>query len=282
MPTLDATAPWQSLERACGWVDAHLRDFTISRSSQDAFWASLKAVAELAHAADFLRRMSDAVWHATGDRWLDLAWREVGRGELIAQAIAKDPRLLPVALTFVPFHLAGLRSARAVDTIASQLPAATLAPLEWTFVLPALAILGIPAPARPTQSVLARRAPAAELSVDETYTLAHECFYVAHWGHVAPAFDDATAAYVAAALPALVDRFRAERDADVLAELVLASQTCRVAVAAEASQAIAAAQAPEGNIVPPPRLVTTHRRFVHPTMSRTYHTTLAAIMAWAS
>jgi hypothetical protein len=283
MMPLDATrAHWQPFVAACRWVEHRLGDFTISRGSRDAFWASLKAVAELAHAADFLRRMPDAAWHATGDRWLDHAWREVGHGEVIVEVIAKEARFLPVALTFVPFHLAGLRAQRVLDAIAAQLPRAELVPLEWTFVLPALAILELPVPSRPMQSVLVRRTPAAELSLDDTYTLAHECFYVARWGHASPSIDAETAAYVADVLPALVERFRGAGDADVLAELVLASRTCGVAVAAGASEAIAAAQAPEGNVVPPARLVSEHRRFVHATMSRTYHTTLAAIMAWAS
>lgn len=283
-------APSRLLPRACRWIEDRLGDFTLARwrgdAADEAFWASLKAIAELAHAGDFLVRTPDATSRVIGRAWLDRAWDQTERGAAIRRVLAADPRFLPVALTVIPFHLAGLRDAATLDVIRAQLPRTTMSALEWTFVVPALDILGIAAPAAGAQrarehGILARRPPADTLPQDAAYILAHECFYATSWGHTEARLDAELARYVATALASLVERAIAARDADLLAELILATRTHRLAVDPRALDVVEEAQGPDGNVIPPPRLDTRHRRFVHPTMPRTYHTTLAAIMAWA-
>ena len=293
MTPIDATTrgpTTAALVQACRWIELHLGDFRLARwmgSSDDAFWASIKAIAELAHAGDFLARAPGAEQRSLGAAWIDLAWDEVEHGATIRNVIAADPRFLPVVLTYVPFHLIGRRSAEVSDAIARQAPRATLGPIEWSLVAPVLEILDVPVPAAATtaareHSVLTRRPPVDTMAPDAAYILAHECFYASRWGHEPARYADANARdYVHETLAALMERATRAGDADLLAELILAALVTRTDVDARALEVVERAQTPTGNVVPPPRLLTRHQRFVHPTMPRTYHTTLAAIMAWA-
>ncbi len=283
MPS-NATVP---LDRACAWVTRHLAVFRFGAPEVEVgepFFAELKAIAELAHAGDVLRRAPDGRWHALGDAWLAHAWHAIDQGERIRGLIARDPRLVPAAITFVPFHLAGFACPALVALILAQLARVTMSPLEWALTLPACEILGIPATAprraagRPA-SVLDRLPPVDEVTRDGAYVLAHECFYATRWGHAPPAYGPEVAAWVAAALPVLVAR--AAGDADLLAELAVACRVTGVAIAPRAFDDLTAAQTEDGNLVAPPLATTQHRRFAHPSLPRTYHTTLAAIMAWA-
>jgi hypothetical protein len=293
----------------------------------EGFWASLKAVAELAHAADFLMRDARAGVAARGQRWMAHAWREIGEGEVVRTAIAADARFLPAVLAYVPFHLAGRELAevpRMRDVVDRQLTGAVLRPIEWTFVVPALELLGLGGAATAAQRALAKehsvigKRPGADMVRDDAYILVHECYYAARWGHEVPSYSDVGAeGYVGAILPALVARACADEDADLLAELILASRTTlQHAVAPEAYEIVERAQTAAGNLegrgaveadpaeaagsaglaapaapaAPaalerssgPPIREARFQRLGHPTMSRTYHTTLAAIMAWVS
>jgi Domain of unknown function (DUF6895) len=276
------------LDRACGWVDAHLGEFAVDRAAPAvARMPPVKAVAELAHAAEVLERSEQPGAAATGRRWMDHAWRQIDGGEVIRELIAADARFVPAVITFLPFHLSGRTSARLTATLAAQLAVAPLDPLGCTMTVPAAQILGARPPpalvagARPL-SVLASRTAPAVLPQDAVYVLVHECLYETRWGRRAPGWDDATAAYVAAALPALIERFTADLDADLLAELALAVHAVSAdRVPDPAWAALAGAQVAGGN-VEPARLVTIFPRLPHPVLTRTYHTTLVAIMAWAS
>src|SRR5262245_56014162 len=86
MTAIDATTrgtTTAALLQACRWIELHLGDFRLARwmgSSDDAFWASIKAIAELAHAGDFLVRAPGAELRTLGDAWIALAWDEVDHG----------------------------------------------------------------------------------------------------------------------------------------------------------------------------------------------------------
>jgi hypothetical protein len=217
---------------------------------------------------------------------MDLAWDETVRGELIRAVIATDPKFVPTAITYLPFHLAGWRNEALRATIAAEVPNATMVPLGWAMTVPALRMFGIaPTPAMEAEarriSVLAQRTPPERLPQDAVYLFAHECVYATEWGRHAARFDEPTAAYVAAALPALVALHR--EDADVVAELILAVHAVSAGcVADEVWDILEGAQEPAGNVRPPDKLVTIFERLVHPVLERTYHTTLVAIMAWSS
>lgn len=277
-----------SLLAASRWVDRQVADFALTpwqrRAEDEAFWASLKAIAELVHAGDYLVRGSEAHLRESGSRWIAHGWEQVGRGAIHRELLA-TPRFLPVVLTVVPFHLAGHVDPPTLDVIGAGARAAVLSPLEWTLVVPALDILGVDCPVSARalareRSVLGRAT--VDLAQDDQYILAHECFYASRWGHAPPTLDAPTMATLERVLPALVERARSAADADALAELLLASRCMRFEVDPNAFSVLAAACSADGNVVPSTPLHTRHRRFAHPTMSRTYHTTLASIMAWAA
>jgi len=281
------------LARACAWIDTRLEtSFRLAPFDGDRregpFWASLRAIGELAHAADFLIRNPCPAAVALGRRWLDHAWRETAGGEVILAALAADPRFLPGTLAFVPFQLAGCDRADVREVIARQLRFAALPPLDWTFVVPALELLGIPAarhrPLAAPYSVLARQLGPG-MPRDAAYILAHECSYAARWGHEPPRLGEAASRYVHAILPALVARSCTDQETDLLADLILASCTTGVPVAPAAFDALELAQTLDGNVAERARRSSPTLRFQrlsHPTLDRTYHTTMATIMAWAT
>jgi hypothetical protein len=273
------------LARACAWVDAHLASFEVERSAS-ALLPSIKAVAELAHAGDYLARTDDPTWSAIGRRWLDFAWGQTAEGELVRAVIATDPRFVPIAITYLPFHLSGRRNDALCATVRAQVGQMKMVPLGWAMTVPALRMLGIePTAAMEEQgrliSVLADRTPPARLPQDAVYLLTHECAYATSWGRHDPGWDPDTRAYAAAALRDLLGLHR--DDADVTAELVLAVHAVVPdCVPADAWRTLERAQQAAGNVAPPEQLVTIFERHSHPVLTRTYHTTLVAIMAWAS
>jgi hypothetical protein len=271
--------------RACAWVDSQLEHFRVDRAPVH-LMATIKAVAELGHAAEVLGRSARPGAAETGRRWMDLAWERLDGGETIRQLVAADPQFVPVAITYLPFALAGRVNERLRATVAAQLPRTVMDPLGWTMTVPALAILGVPATpimeerARP-MSVLANRTRPELLPQDAVYLFAHECLYETRWGQRPPGWGATAAEYVLAALPALLERWRAAGDPDVLAELVAALHAVRPGCVPQAAwDLIGRAQQPAGNMAPN-RLVTIFPRLPHPVLTRTYHTTLVAIMAWA-
>lgn len=276
------------LRRACGWVDARLSAFKIDRTRQW-FGASVKAVAELAHGADCLLRASDAPLVAIGRTWMDHAWAELDGGELIREIIAKSPHFAPAAAAFLPFFLSGYRNEMLRATLASQVRRAELGPLHWTMMVPVLRLFEIElAPAMEEAarvlSVLHGKTLASAMPQDAAYILIHECLYASSWGRHALRCDEATTAYLAETLPALVEIYCELGDADSVAELILASHCAGRPCESERPFALLAeSQTAEGNLVAqdPNSRVTVIRRFEHPRLARTYHTTLAAIMAWS-
>lgn len=273
------------LSRAVGWIDSRLAKFEIH--SPQALLASLKAVAELAHAADYLLRSEDPRWRAVGGRWLERAWEAIRGGTLVREVIAADPRFVLTSIVFLPFYLCGRRHAGMHAAVAEQIKSVSMGRLEWTLMVPTLDIYGIPYSAAATHearviSPLANRQEPATMPRDAAYLFAHECLYATRWGHEAPIFDPETAAYVGRALHELVDRFSQVGDADVLAEIILAIHaTERGCVDPAIWKILTAAQGEAGNLETP-EFMSMVPRAEHPHMTRTYHSTLVAIMAWAS
>lgn len=272
---------------ACRYLDACLPQFAVG-TAPDSLFASIKAVTELAHAADWLLRHPQAALRAIGTRWMDHAWTQIEGGESLRRLIISQPRMLPAAICFLPFHLAGRGCDALSQAIICQLPRAVLPPLGWTLLVPALRILGIPSePAAQEQarilSVLENRPPPEGLAQDAVYLLAHECLYASHWGRRAPDYDAITSDYVEQALRSLVRKSQARGDVDVLAELLLAGCAVGQPPLAESSwQSLAQAQSESGRVQSAHPLDTRFPRLPHPALERSYHTTLVAIMAWAA
>ncbi len=244
----------------------------------------IKALGDLAHGGDTLERMPDRTHAARGTAWLDFAHGELAAGEHIRALIAASPMYAPAAVTFLPFELSGRGNPRLTATLADQVRRAQLPPLAWTMLVPTLELYGIPptatmrAAARRT-SVLANETDAAVMPFDAAYVLAHECMYATRWGREPPRWSERVDDYARRVLPALAMRAAAAADADLLAELALAHHAV-TGDALEIWEVLEAAQLPAGNVAPPPQLVTMFPRLPHPQLTRTYHTTLVAIMAW--
>ncbi|MGE0398133.1 MAG: hypothetical protein AB7T06_15635 [Kofleriaceae bacterium] len=274
----------EALARACQWVDTNLEKFAIG-ADPTAIMATLKATTELFHAADYLVRTDDERWIAIGERWKAYASRQVGEGALVRGMLAASPRNLVALVAWVPFHLAGMPDPGLTPLIIRGLRGQVIPPLIWTIVGPALRMLGIPwqdtgvrVGGKPI-SMLAWRVSPQVMPQDAAYLLAHECMYVTKWGLEASTLDTTTSVYVAEALPALALRFA--HDADLVAELIMATHALHLPCASpDAWRVLERAQTEAGNI-DGPAPDSMFQRFPHPSLGRTYHTTLAAIMAWS-
>jgi hypothetical protein len=262
------------LERACQWIDsqlAHLGD-------GDAM-AVIKAAGDLAHGADFLQRSGHS---EIATRWMTTASNATAGGDSVRKLIAQNPLYAPALVTLLPLVLSGRVSPNLVAGL--RLPHADeLPPLAWVMLVPTLECFGVtPTPEMIERanriSVLAHRTPAHALPADAAYVLAHECLYLTRLGRTAM-----TDAYVEAVLPELAARCVAARDADLLAEIIVAMHIATPAcVEQSAWQLLAAAQTAAGNVESPTTLPTMFARLQHPALARTFHTTLVSIMAWAS
>jgi hypothetical protein len=273
------------LAHACSWIETQLPLFALGAGELGARMAMIKALGDLAHGGDVIERMPDRTYAARGTTWLDFAHGELAGGEHIRQLIAVNPMYAPAAVTFLPFELSGRGNPRLTATLAEQVRRADLPPLAWTMLVPTLELYGITpttmmrVAARRT-SILANETEAAVMPFDAAYVLAHECMYATRWGRAAPEWDDRTDTYARRVLPALAERATAAGDADLLAEVALAHHAI-TGDALDIWDALATAQTPAGNVEPPAQLVTMFPRLPHPRLTRTYHTTLVAIMAWA-
>jgi hypothetical protein len=260
----------EPLARACAWVDANLEAFAFDRDREFRF-ASLKALAELAHAADVLSTCSGA----TASRWLDYAWSELEGGQAIAAIIDEDVRFAPLAITFLPFHLAGRTNAALAKQIA-ELDATKLDRRTAMLLAPALRLFGV----HSEHAGLSIDRPSA-FSEDDSYIFAHECLYASAFGRQRPDWTAETVGYVTTTTNVLLERYA--HDADVLAELTFVRHaSLTLCVGESAWAALARAQTASGNIVAIEKTNTAFPRVRHRRLARTYHSTLAAIMAWAS
>jgi hypothetical protein len=272
------------LGSACRWIDSQLPQFELRDEGPLAWMARLKALGDLAHAGDVLARSSDAN-HTSGERWLDFATVELDSGEPIRRLIETNPLYVPTAVTALPLLLSGRARPELVEALARQVRRASLPALAWTMLVPTLELCGIEptaamyASAR-SLSPIAQRCPAELIPFDAAYVLAHECMYATRFARALPRWSEAIDLYVRAALPLLAARARAARDPDLWAELALAYRAV-TGDRFEGEDILVDAQTPAGNITPVPQLVSIFPRFPHPTQSRTHHTTLVAIMAWA-
>jgi hypothetical protein len=278
---LERAVRWP-LARAVRWIDAHLVDLWVP----GALPGSIKAAGELAHTADRLREVED--FTATADAWLVKLWSWFEGGELHRRLIAADAAFAPVALTFLPFHLLGRDNPALRATLVECAPRLVLRPFEWTIVASALELFGVDPGASGRAlaragSVLAREPDPRVIPVDAMYLLAHECLYATGWGRYAPIASSAAHAYLEAAVPVLLARCTELADPDVLAEIILTARVVGLAdrVDARAWQVLADAQAPDGHVRPVARSQMVLPRTEHPRFGRAFHTTVAAVMAWA-
>jgi len=277
------------LDRACAWVERQRPAFRVERK-RESIAAAVKAVAELAHAADFLLRSPAARHHAAAQAWLDQAWAELEQGELLRELIAANPRLIPFATALLPFHLRGYRNPTLVSTIAAQARCVRMGPLNWTLLVPVLRLLDLdPTPEMCAQadslSVLQSQPHAQAMPADAVYVLTHECMYACGLGRYPLRGTESQAAYLRHVLPELVERFVDMKDADIVAELLLACHAVAIQPTARAEQILITAQIADGCVmtVDASQLpATILPRFSHPRLGRHYHTTLVAIMAWAA
>ena len=277
----------RSLLSSCSWIDTHLTEFEIRAGiSFEGVVTSLKAVAELAHAADFLLRSSQSTSVEFGKRWMDFAWDQMRQGELIRKLLLKDHRLFPIAATYLPFHLVGLQNDELGETIAERLPLAVMNDASWSLMIPALLAMKFQIgheleEKAHSRSVLSNKTMAASLSDDDFYILMHECLYATAWGRHPIPHDPEGKGYLASILPELVAR--SLDNADLLAEAILVSHLVTPAcVEPQAWEALKYAQAETGNVVSPDPVATEFPRIKHPALGRTYHTTIAAILAWSA
>lgn len=278
------------LSRATRWVDDRIDDFRIN-GPKDAppsneRLAALKALAELAHAANALIRSGTDP--DTGRQWLEFAWEQIEHGEVLTHLVSLDPKFSLTAIAFLPFHLADLHSPRLYAALTTQIEHVSMGPLEWALLGPTLQILKI-VPVPPAShcadeaSVLATMPPMSAMAIDAVYLFAHECLYACRWGRRVPEFNTDQWTYIERTLTALTVRFRDSHDPDVLAEIILATHGLGLGCAPQdAWRVLYTAQTKAGNIVPKEATVDQLRRLHHPRFTRTYHSTLVAIMAFCA
>lgn len=269
---------------ACDWVDGHLDQFAVERTPEQLL-PSLKAIAELAHAGDLVSRGAVVGPRAHGRRWLEHAWRMLDHGDLLARLISLEPKLVMAATAFLPFHLAGLSHTAIADALGKQHLLAALNIYEWSLTSAALTALGIEQNPDVLEnarrgSLLRARIPASRLTLEQIYLLLHECLYRSGWTTKKRWCNESERSYLDEALPDLAERFA--DDTDVMAEVLLVMHTLPFVCGTPAQwQLLEDAQAPSGLVSPPKRRVTA---FASPDVefAGSYHTTLVAIMAWAS
>jgi hypothetical protein len=282
----DVKSRHDALVAGCGWVDGHLAAFFVERSAEQLL-PSIKAIAELAHAAELLLRHPDEGLQRRGQLWLEHAWAALDSGQLIARLIKAEPKLLLAATTLVPFRLAG----KAMDGVRSLLEQqAVLAPLaapQWTLLSTVLPTLGVALPedvasAALRGSVLAQRPAPAQLSLEAVYMLIHECLGRSAWTGNKLWATVEEQGYLDALLPRLTAFFLEAHDIDVLAELALATHTLPFACCSpQVWPCLLSAQEPSGRFCPPARRVTPLQR-TDEEFSSGYHTSLVTIMALAA
>lgn len=263
-----------SADRAAAWLDAHVDGFRVESGSLR--FPSIKAIGELAHAAERLRRPT----------WLAHAWHALEEGALLDTIIGEQPRHVLCATLLPVFARAGLVSRELLAKLAQQAERAVLSREEWGYVAPALEALGIPAPA----AAIARRSLLAErplpwiLDLAATYQLVHETFYATDWGAAPERLAADSAQYLGHWLPVWTAFYCDAGDTDLVAELVLSAHCAGICAEPAAWRLLAAAQRSDGAVSPP-----AHRRVdfgatedARADFAHHQHTTLVAALAWAS
>ncbi len=249
---------------------------------------SIKSIAELAHAGEVIARHADPVLAGRGRAWIAHGWARLDGGATLAARVTATAHDALLATVLPPFARAGFTCDPLVAQIRTQLERSIFTPAEWALLAPVMRGLGSDVPAigvaaAATASLLVTRPAPWTLALAELYQLVHEVFYATAWRRDPAAIDAASAGYVKRWLPCWLERYGADPDVDLVAELLAAARCTGAATPAGSWSVLAAAQAGDGSVTPP-----AHRRVdwgadrpEDEAFARRHHPTLVAVIAWA-
>jgi hypothetical protein len=248
---MTATRMAQGLERAVELLARHEGHFL--RPVPDVR-ELVKRVAEVAMLADLIAqaepgRLPAAVCQAAGDL-LERGWAAIGRGELLADLVDRDPAWVGVVPVYVPFHRRGLRNPRFDAQL--QRHADAVGPIWFVQLAAAMAFraLGVAssldADALLARSWIASATGFAPIPVERAYETTHVAMWLAALGPL----PEPIRARVEAWAPKWMDAALAQRDADVAAELAIAVHHAGACVGAPRWQRLLALQARDGSFLP--------------------------------
>ncbi len=277
-----------TLARAVSWVETHLSRFSIDRdASLEWRLASAKAIGELAHTADMLARREDPL-REVGERWLSHAWSALEGVAWILPLLESTPRLALAASLLPVFHQRGWIEPATITRLHAAMLRAPLDGAELLYAVVSFRRLGVSLPpdvenraARST--VLIQRPPPWRLNLLALYQLTHELFYASEWGARAPDLDERALHYARRWIPMWIELAAQSSDTDLVAELLCCHELLGGADPVESAWAvIARAQAEDGSVTPPPRVVDVRAAAMpDDAFLLRRHTTLVAAMAWS-
>jgi hypothetical protein len=214
----------EALRRAMGWLDEHAREILAPRPT---WLLGVKRLAEAAMLADILleedlgRRDPVLEEHATG--WLEACWRLLRGGDFLVECVERDGVWVGLAMAYVPFHKRGMRNPRFEAVLEAR---ADRVEADW-FVELAVACAFEHLALRPRRDIasLARSAwitrATRYMAIDpaRAYETTHLVFWLEPLGRVTPALRDRLLDWT----PRWVEHYRAVRNVDVVAELIMMS-----------------------------------------------------------
>lgn len=272
--------------RAIAWVDEHLGEFAITNEQSHPFY-TIKPVAELGEAASLLINTGYA---DTGRAWLEHAWAQLRRGELIKHLL-RGPDTLVQAAIYNPFYRVGLRDPDLEQAIADHASSASMVPILHRLPIAAtLQLHGLPSPWTLEQVIAdewaTRLGSPFSLSATDLYMVTHIVFYATEYARKPSALTDTQSSYLRQWMTVWIDDLRIHGQLDLIAELVTAHHCVNSScVAPKTWEVLAANQRADGSV---PYEVCDQRKIDVPGMTlareqflRDYHTTLVALMAGA-
>lgn len=297
-----------------GWLERNRDGFALPAGREPELF-HLKALGELAAVVEVLHRRRDleAGLRERLHALLEFAWGQLGQGEVLARFLEARP-LVVLGTTYAVFERLGWRHeatrqrlgelARTGYRVSAATRAAPLSrpvvenPVVAQYGLDGVVVLCLglglawDVLALPTvwqrarlypNTWLAKRPPAAELSVPEAYSLTHTVFFMTDWGADPPGLPAEERAYLADRVPRWMEGFRARAHFDLYAELAAGLCCAGEAAPPEAEPVLRGAQEEGGAVPGPAGRVAERTRGIEDPARRAfisaYHTTLAAMLA---
>ncbi len=211
-----------SFRRALGWTTTNAAEILENKPT----WIRLvKRIAEISMLSNSILdgRLGqfDPAFEEDARRWIELAWRRTRHGDLFAEALANEPAMTSLAMTYSQFHRHGLRNERFEQLLVQR---ASEPRHEW-FVQLATACayrsLGLPS-GHDVDALLSQawcvRIPDLQIAdIGRMYETTHVIMWL---GHDIPADAcDRLRRFV----PRWIDHYRAVKNPDLVAELVVAA-----------------------------------------------------------
>jgi hypothetical protein len=282
----------QVSERAANWVSANLAQFEYHPDHDRTLTARLKALSELAIAAEVLlqNRREDVWFEKKSKEWLSFCWSQLNEGNILWQVIDRRADFLLFAAMYLPFMRNGMRNEQLEQAIRDGLRNRGASSHEfqgWVLLLivRTLHLLEIESPwtidSCFRDTWLHNLPEPWSIRNESAYSLTHTVFFLTDFGQRPDHLPEVYRQYLVLWLPVWLEHYRTSWNHDLLAEMIIVARCIHVEDENDWGSILLSRQEKDGTLRKPRMQQTgpNEVKDVRKQFQEKYHSTLAVLMA---